>query len=255
SLQVDKSELKGIPEFVLSRIPQPEGQPSDRFTLLTDQSLMGDVLKNAHSAALRRAMYVAGNTVAAENVQVLERLMMVRHKLAQKVGFKSHAHRLTSDKMAETPEEVLRFLDALAVGIRDKAEQEVSMLRKAKMEVEGSEKLFAWDVSYYMGYVKSRECTLDGRSLSEYFTLGGCIEGLRMVCRGLFDISLEQVPIEQGENWAADSKTQGGGVRKLLLRHDEDGVLGTVYLDLHRREGKFGHAAHFTVRCGCAANP
>lgn len=31
------------------------------------------------------------------------------------------------------------------------------MLRKAKMEVEGSEELLAWDVSYYMGYVKSRE--------------------------------------------------------------------------------------------------
>ena len=32
--------------------------------------------------------------------------------------------------MAETPEEVLRFLDALAVGIRDKAEQEVSATEK-----------------------------------------------------------------------------------------------------------------------------
>lgn len=36
-------------------------------------------------------------------------------------------------------------------------------------------------------------CNLDGRSLSEYFTLGGCLEGLKMVCRGLFSIALEQV--------------------------------------------------------------
>eukprot|EP00904_Undaria_pinnatifida_P002944 jgi/Undpi1/12650/HiC_scaffold_6.g02318.m1 len=255
AFQVDKTELKGVPQFVLSRIPQPEGQPSDRFTLLTDQSVMGDVLKNAHSGTLRRAMYLAGHSVARENVKVLERLMMVRHKLAQKVGFKSYAHRVTSEKMAETPEEVMTFLDALAVGIRDKAEQEVGVLRKAKLEVEGSAELRAWDVSYYMGYVKSKECNFDGRSLSEYFTLGGCLEGLQMVCRGLFDISLEQVPIEQGENWAAGSEGQEGGVRKLVLRHDEDGVLGTVYLDLHRREGKFGHAAHFTVRCGCYQLP
>lgn len=31
---------------------------------------MGDVLKNARSGALRRAMYMAGNSVAVENVQV-----------------------------------------------------------------------------------------------------------------------------------------------------------------------------------------
>lgn len=67
---MDKTELKGVPQFVLSRIPQPEGQPSDRFTLLTDQSVMGDVLKNAHSGALRRAMYLAGHSVARENVKV-----------------------------------------------------------------------------------------------------------------------------------------------------------------------------------------
>lgn len=51
--------------------------------------------------------------------------MAVRHKLAQLVGFESHAHRMTSEKMAETPEEILRFLDALSAGIRDKADQEV----------------------------------------------------------------------------------------------------------------------------------
>ncbi|CAM9523281.1 unnamed protein product [Ectocarpus sp. 13 AM-2016] len=179
--------------------------------------------------------------------------MAVRHKLARRVGFDSHAHRMASEKMAENPEEIARFLEALSAGIRDKAEQEASMLRKAKMEVEGSSELYAWDISYYMGYVKSRECNLDGRSLSEYFTLGGCLEGLRMVCRGLFSISLEQqVPIEPGENWAG---TSGGGVRKLFLRHEQEGVLGTIYLDLHRREGKFGHAAHFTVRCGCYQLP
>lgn len=31
---------------------------------------MSDVIKNARSGALRRAMYIAGNSVAAENVQV-----------------------------------------------------------------------------------------------------------------------------------------------------------------------------------------
>lgn len=67
---MDRKDLLGVPEFVLARIPQPENQPRDRFTLVTDQSVMGDVLKNARNGAVRRKMYVAGNSVAAENVQV-----------------------------------------------------------------------------------------------------------------------------------------------------------------------------------------
>lgn len=43
-----------------------------------------------------------------------------------------------------------------------------------------------------------------------------------------------QVPMEPGENWAAH-----GGVRKLVLRHLEEGVLGTIYLDLHRYGGRW----------------
>lgn len=68
-VQVNKKDLQGIPDYILSRIPQPSGQASDRFTLVTDQSVMGDVLKNARSGEARRAMYVAGHSVAAENVQ------------------------------------------------------------------------------------------------------------------------------------------------------------------------------------------
>lgn len=45
--------------------------------------------------------------------------------LVVQVGFESYAHRVTSEKMAETPEEVLRFLEALSNGVREKAAQEV----------------------------------------------------------------------------------------------------------------------------------
>lgn len=43
--------------------------------------------------------------------------------------------------------------------------------------------------------------------------------------------------MDPGEDWAGGQgrrREGGGGVRKLSLRHETEGVLGTVYLDLHR---------------------
>ncbi len=37
---------------------------------------------------------------------------------------------------------------------------------------------------------------------------------------------------------------------KYALTHDSDGFLGTLYLDLLARPGKYGGAAHMVLRCG-----
>jgi mitochondrial intermediate peptidase len=44
-------------------------------------------------------------------------------------------------------------------------------------------------------------------------------------------------------------------IKKLVLTHPVQGQLGTIYLDLGSRPGKYAHAAHYTIRCGCAVRP
>jgi mitochondrial intermediate peptidase len=64
----------------------------------------------------------------------------------------------------------------------------------------------------------------------------------------LFGIQLEQ------EEAASSSELWCPTVRKLSLHHEEEGKLGTIYLDLLPRPDKYVHAAHFTIRCGCAVH-
>lgn len=80
-----------------------------------------------------------------------------------------------------------------------------------------------------------------------YFPLEKCLSGLALLCDRLFGVTATLTDAPATEAWAG-----GGVVKKLWLSHPTQGPLGTVYLDLAPRQGKYGHAAHFTVRCGCA---
>jgi intermediate peptidase len=102
--------------------------------------------------------------------------------------------------------------------------------------------------------------------LSGYFTVENSIGGMKVLVKDLFGIDMKEVDIPFAERWDIDttkvvesevvnSKGGGGGVnnnglRKFEFHHEEEGPLGTMFFDLHPRDGKFLHAAHFTIRCG-----
>jgi Zn-dependent oligopeptidase len=83
-------------------------------------------------------------------------------------------------------------------------------------------------------------------------------------------IQLVEQPLAPGETWGYTSTTTSYSdssaaaaaaaadavpIKKLVLTHPVQGQLGTIYLDLGSRPGKYAHAAHYTIRCGCAVRP
>lgn len=86
------------------------------------------------------------------------------------------------------------------------------------------------------------------KKIKEYFPISRCIEGLALVTESLFGVRLVQEEITGNEGWIQD-RHPGELVKFHLFEADQH--LGTVYIDLFRRQHKFPGAAHFTVRCGC----
>jgi intermediate peptidase len=72
-----------------------------------------------------------------------------------------------------------------------------------------------------------------------------------ILCVELFGMQLRPVPrnnLQGSESW---HDTAEGGVQKMELVHETEGLMGVIYFDLYPRPGsKFTHAAHFTLRCG-----
>jgi intermediate peptidase len=66
--------------------------------------------------------------------------------------------------------------------------------------------------------------------------------GLSRLFRHLYGISLRPAPVASGEVW--DDR-----VHKMEVVHEDEGLIGWIYADLHPRSGKTSGAAHYTVRC------
>jgi len=134
-------------------------------------------------------------------------------------------------------------------------------MKKAKNHVEGSgqEVQPRWDVSFYTSILKSQSGN-DPHLVSQYLTLSGCLNAIKVLCRDLFGIVMVEESIADQDRWdgtraTASPTPEDQRVRCFVFQEEDTGrSLGTMYLDLHPRAGKYGHAAHFTVRCGCVAN-
>lgn len=88
----------------------------------------------------------------------------------------------------------------------------------------------------------------------EYFSVNNVVRGLGVVCESLFGVSLREVPVEDWkgteEDWVDEGTHSIRGARKIEAIHEKEGHIGTVYLDLYPRDGKYRGAGHFVSRCG-----
>lgn len=243
-----------LPRHIIQEFVPPQqqdnvnGGESTAVTLSSDSQLVNSILKYSSNPELRKQVYMEAHTACPENLQVLEELRKVRHDLAVTLGFNSYAERFLHDKMVKTPKKVHIFLNNMSHRIKPFAQRDYATLLKAKKYYEGSQDatLQPWDIAFFTNIVKSKSHGFDSSTLIPYFSIENCLEGISLLVKHLFGVQLVQ------EQAVSSTELWSPAVRKLSLHHEEEGNLGTIYLDLLPRPDKYVHAAHFTIRCGCA---
>jgi intermediate peptidase len=220
----------------------------------SEPQILQTLLRYSNSPSLRRQVYLESHTAVPENLEILDGLVRVRYELAQALGFDSYADRFLRDKMAAHPSNVASFLQTLQRSNAPLYRQEMAMLSQAKQQVEGNDVVEPWDVPFYIGLLKTRD-DFDVHDVSEYLTLPQCLDGMKTLVDKLFGINMQECELTDNERWDGPTVKKEERIRRFdFLEKSTGRKLGTIYLDLHPREGKYGHAAHFTVRCGCVLN-
>lgn len=249
---VPSTPVKAVLPSTVLRAYGAQETDDNTIELHTNQAqLLQSLIRYSRDAELRRDVYMAHSTSVPENLAVLDALVQRRHELATALGFQSYAHRVLQDKMAQHPDRVFDFLYQLQNNTRPAWKRDMETIAQAKMAVEGTSQVEPWDISFYVGLLKARN-GFDINVMSSYLTLDNCIRGMQQLVLNLFGMTMQEEVMDETESWDGESSDSSMRVRKFTFREHEHGdSLGTMYLDLHPRPGKYTHAAHFTVRCGC----
>jgi len=250
SIVVDEKRTAGIPDDVLAAAREAAlkdeqqtaekgtaGKPKWKFTLHAPSFM--PVLQYADDRALRETLYRESSTRASEfgkpewdNTPLIARIVELRREMAQLLGYPSFAEVSLVPKMAESPAQVLAFLEDLAHRARPFAEKDAQELRAfAKNELH-IEELQAWDVAYASEKLRARRYSFSDQEVKQYFPEDVVMAGLFRMAETLYEIRItpSKAPV-----WHEDA-------RFFDIRDPGGALVGQFYVDLYARETKRGGA-------------
>jgi oligopeptidase A len=240
SIVVDEQRIAGIPGDVLHaarEAAEKDGKPGWKFNLHAPSYL--PVMQYADDRALRETMYRESVTRSSEfgrpewdNTPLIARIVALRQELARLLGYRSFAEVSLVPKMAESPSQVLAFLDDLARRARPFAERDVAELREFARQKLALEKLEAWDVAYASEKLRLERYAFSDQEVKQYFPEDVVLQGLFRVAGTLYGIAMRaaQAPV-----WHED-------VRFFEVRDRAGTLVGQFYMDLYARDTKRGGA-------------
>jgi len=235
TVALDPAQLAGLPADYVAAHP---ADANGKVHITTNYPDLIPFLTYASDGAARRALAVVNNTRAVpRNVEVLGEMLAKREELAELLGYANWAEYVTEDKMSGSGGAVREFIDRAREACVESAATEYEDLLAAKRRDDPAAAfLGTWDTAYYTERVKAERYRFDGRELRPYFEYRAVRQAILDLASELFGLSFTPVDVTL---WHPSVETFDVAV---------DGVgMGRISLDMFPRDGKFKHAACFTL--------
>jgi oligopeptidase A len=244
--EADEAQLAGLPAWAMEQAAQNAREKSlDGWLFRLDQPTYVDIVTHAENRDLRRRFYRAWMTRASnqadfhngspsdghsdgdadfDNTSVIERILELRHEVAELVGFDHYASYSLASKMADSVTDVIGFLTDLAEKSRATAREEL-----AELERFAGESLSAWDIAFWSEKLREERYSVSDEQLRPYLPLDRVLKGMFEVMRKLYGLTVRQV--DGVDVWHDD-------VRYFELVQADGNIIGGFYTDLFARPDK-----------------
>lgn len=228
----DAHLCEGVPALVVERAREDAEQAAKAGWLFKlDFPTYHAIITHAVNRNLRERYYKAWSTRSSDqgdpdfdNSENIRKMLSLRHRAAQLVGFENFAEYSLATKMASGNRDVLEFLTNLAKQTRATAEKELAAIQALT-----SEPLEPWDLPYYLEKLKQQEFSISDDALRQYFPEQKVLDGLFDLAAKLYGVTLTR-----------NDNVQTWHKNVLFFDvHDESGqTIGGFYTDLYARNGK-----------------
>ncbi|WPB58467.1 M3 family metallopeptidase [Xylophilus sp. GOD-11R] len=247
-------ELAGVPEDAIASAraaAEAAGREGYKLTLKMPSYL--PVMQFAHSSELRRTLYTAYVTRASEigtdeqrkfdNSAIIKETLALRREEARLLGYDNFAQVSVVPKMAESPAEVIAFLQDLARRAKPYGEKDVADMRAFAIEKLGLADPQPWDWTYVGEKLKEARYSFSEQEVKQYLPAPKVLAGLFKIVETLFDVQIrrDQAPVwHPTVEFYRIERARPSGQAPVLV--------GQFYLDPSARAGKRGGAWMDDVR-------
>ncbi|WP_341217077.1 M3 family metallopeptidase, partial [uncultured Wocania sp.] len=198
-LITNEEELSGLPDGAKEAAAQlAESKDKKGWLFTLDYPSYIPFVTYADNRELRKKLSLASGAKAFKNNKLdnqnnVLQITKLRHERANLLGYKTHAHFVLEERMAETPENVEQFLNELLEKAKPAAKSEFETLENFAKKLDNINQLEKWDSAYYSEKLKQKLFSLDDELLKPYFKLENVIYGAFTVANKLFDLQFEEI--------------------------------------------------------------
>ncbi|KAI1386625.1 Metalloprotease [Hypoxylon trugodes] len=258
-----KEELDGVPNDVVDGLEIGLGENDGKVKLTFKYPDLFPALKFAKNPETRKQIFIANENKTNQNIPLFKETILLRDEAARLLGYPNHAAFRIEDKMAKDPAVVNTFLSDLRTRLTPGGKKEKAHLLELKKKDEEARGLkpdgnyYLWDHRFYGRMMVEQEYNIDETKIAEYFPLQSTVQAMLRIFEELFGLVFVELDTEDRKRISPTSKAEDiawhEDVHVFSVWDDSsegDGFVGYLYLDLHPRPGKYGHAANFNLQPG-----
>ncbi|WP_348823587.1 M3 family metallopeptidase [Flavobacterium aestuarii] len=231
----DEKDLAGLPEGTIEAARSlAKAQDREGWIFTLDHPSYLPFVTYSDNRELRKKMAIAFGARCfqnneLDNQEIVLKIAKLRFERANLLGYKTHAHFVLEERMAESPEKVKSFLNDLLAKAKPAAQKEFEQLSAFAKELDGIEQLEKWDGAYYSEKLKQQLFNLDDEKLKPYFQLEKVLNGAFTIAGKLYGLTFTEV---------FDIDKYHEEVTTYEVKDQNNDLVAVFYADFFPRKGK-----------------